>query len=1206
MSDEAEPRPTVLPLEVLDRIDRACDRFEASWQAGERHRLEDYLDGVAAAYRSAMLRNLLAVELDARLRRGERPEPAEYADRFPADGEVIAAAFEEIRVESSDPTPTRSWPTAADFASPVAGDFDGTETSLADDIAVDGGRFRVLRAHARGGLGAVFVALDTELHREVALKRMRRRQARDPACRSRFLQEAEITGGLEHPGIVPVYGLGDSDDDRPFYAMRLIRGDSLKDAIDAFHADEILRRDARARSLELRKLLGRFIDVCDTIEYAHSRGVLHRDIKPSNVVVGKHGETLVVDWGLAKPLGRATTGSDADEQPLTPSSTVGSAETLAGSVLGTPAYMSPEQASGHRDELGPRSDVYGLGATLYCVLTGRRPFEGEDVEDVLRAVQRGAFSPPRQINPALDRALEAVCLKGMALRPHDRYPSARALADDLERWLADEPVSVYREPLSTRATRWGRRHRTLAAAAGVLLITTVAALAISTALIGREQALTERQRRQAVMNFAEASRQRNLAASKTREANEKAATLERQLYVHRINLAHRVYQEDVARAEQLLDQCPPAHRGWEWAYLKRLCHLDLLTFRGHAQGVQSLAFSPDGTMIASGDVKEYGSPWSGDHAELIIWDTRTGRERRRLRGIPGSVNAVSFSADGSRILVGSGYYDKPPGGEGRVTLWEVATGHSLLEKRVSYRIPLAVAFSPDQSLIAAGCGIAASDFVTGRFMLWEAASGRVVLDQEVSKGGVASLAFSPDGKRVVLACKDLVELWDVTPPRKVREFRGHEGWVNGVAFSPEGKILATGGWDRTVRLWNFETEGPFLTIDKHDGRVTAVAFSPDGRQVVSSGGDRTVRTWEIPSGRGLLTMRGHTRGVNGVAFSRDGERIASASDDGTVRLWDAKTDGRVSFREHRRWVNALAFAPDGRSVATGDGDGVIAVWDPATGRRRLRLEGRNGWVNSVAFSPDGARLASTGEYGQLHVWDTATGARVRTIENLDVFARGVAFSPDGKRLVSCTGIHDFIANVPGLIYVWDAGTGAEILRFRGHSGRVLGLAFFPDGDRIASLSSQRPGHPDSVPEILIWRVATGEMIRRLPVEATTLRCLAIGPDGRQLAAGGDDGVVRIWDATSGRELRRIVAASQPVLSMAFSPDGARLAIGGYEESIKLWDPTAVEAILTLSGHTDGIAALVFSSDGRRLASASMDQTARIWDATPLADEGVAP
>ncbi len=385
----------------------------------------------------------------------------------------------------------------------------GTSTS-------QGQRFRVLRPHKKGGLGAVFVALDTELNREVALKQIQEQYADDVNSRARFVLEAEVTGGLEHPGIVPVYGLGTDDLGRPYYAMRFIRGQNLKDAIASFHTKDAWIGRPGDRAIELRKLLRKLLDVCNAIEYAHRRKVLHRDLKPGNIMVGRYGETLVVDWGLAKTAASQTMPqglvAEPIERPLIPSASSGSAHTLPGSEIGTPAYMSPEQASGKLDEIGPASDVYSLGATLYTLLTGRPAFIEGDRKRLLEMVRRGEFPHPRSIDSTIDPAMEFICLKAMAPRPQDRHQSPIALAEDVERWLADEPVLGHREGSARKLMRWARRHRawTQAVAASALVVTVVSmatTVVIKQAYERERTALVreENSRRLAQKNFNDAN-----------------------------------------------------------------------------------------------------------------------------------------------------------------------------------------------------------------------------------------------------------------------------------------------------------------------------------------------------------------------------------------------------------------------------------------------------------------------------------------------------------------------------------------------------------------------------------------------------------------------------------------------------------------------------------------------------------------------------
>ena len=428
------------------------------WERGERVLVESFLERDPGLKNAAEpLLDLIYNEIILREQCGEAPGAEEYVRRFPEFGVAIKAQFE---IHGMFAEQESSW----------GGNAPGSASFSVGASSSSGLRFRVLRPHARGGLGAVFVALDTELHREVAVKQILDRHADDPTSRRRFLVEAEITGGLEHPGIVPVYGLGSYANGRPFYAMRFIRGDSLKDAITAFHADQSLKRDAGRRSLELRKLLRRFVDVCNAIEYAHSRGVLHRDFKPDNIIVGHARRDARRRLGPGQGDGPFRTRSASEEQTLVPSSASGSAETLPGSALGTPAYMSPEQAAGDLDRLGPRSDVYSFGATLYVVLTGRPPFAGDDVGAVLEAVWRGEFHATAAAR-SVDRPGPGCDLReGDGAEPRRPICLAPRSPTTSSAWMADEPVTAWREPLADRARRWARGHRTLVSTAATVLL----------------------------------------------------------------------------------------------------------------------------------------------------------------------------------------------------------------------------------------------------------------------------------------------------------------------------------------------------------------------------------------------------------------------------------------------------------------------------------------------------------------------------------------------------------------------------------------------------------------------------------------------------------------------------------------------------------------------------------------------------------------
>lgn len=347
-----------------------------------------------------------------------------------------------------------------------------------------GGRFRILRPYAKGGLGKISTAEDMELHREVALKEIQRQYADLAESRSRFIQEGEITGRLEHPGIVPVYGMGTFADGRPFYAMRLIRGQSLKEAIKKYHTNRVEKQSTENGDFELRALLRRFIDICNAVEYAHSMGILHRDLKPSNVMLGQYGETLVVDWGLAKPIGRPTSDGPRDEQVLTRDSVEDSAMTQTGRIVGTLAYMSPEQAAGDISRLAPASDIYSLGATMYSLLTGHDAIDSSNVAQALKAISIGHFPRPSEVNPHVALPLQSICLKAMGLDPKDRYATPRSMADDIEKYLADEPVTAHCDRSFDKVRRWIRKHPRVTSLAAASLLFAVLGSGTIAAIVG--------------------------------------------------------------------------------------------------------------------------------------------------------------------------------------------------------------------------------------------------------------------------------------------------------------------------------------------------------------------------------------------------------------------------------------------------------------------------------------------------------------------------------------------------------------------------------------------------------------------------------------------------------------------------------------------------------------------------------------------------
>jgi WD40 repeat protein/tRNA A-37 threonylcarbamoyl transferase component Bud32/Flp pilus assembly protein TadD len=1032
-------------------------------------------------------------------------------------------------------------------------------STAADATSLAGRRYQVLRPHGKGGLGEVFVALDQELRREVALKEIRSEHADDPHSRGRFVREAEITGGLEHPGVVPVHGLGTYDDGRPFYAMRFIQGETLKDAIDRYQSG--------TGGWTLRALLTRFVAVCNTVAYAHSRGVLHRDLKPANVMLGRFGETLLVDWGLAKPLGESAGPGDGDATvgPVLVPGLVEGIETQAGAALGTPAYMSPEQALGRLDQTGPASDIYGLGATLYTVLTGRPPVEGKDTAEVLGKAQRGEWLPPRRVKADVPAPLDAICRKALALRPEQRYGTALELAADVERWLADEPVAAYAEPWMVRARRWMRRHRTLVSTAvGVLM---VALLGVTVGLV---QVSDARDKEAAARKTAEDKEED--ARKQKEEAERRREEARFNQYVAQMNLVQRDYEaNNISRVRELLEaQVPqepdaPDFRDFEWYYWQRLSHRELLTLEGHTAPVRHVVYSPDGRRLAS----------CGFDDTVRVWDAASGQELFTLKRHTGQVFGVAYSPDGRRLA--SWGFDRT------VRVCDAAGGQELLTLQVPTEMVFGVAYSPDSRRLASWGGAAP-------VRVWDTASGQQMFALKGHSQVVFGATFSPDGRRLAAAGQDMtLRVYDTAGGQELLALKGHTKSILGVAYSPDGRRLASASHDTTVRVWDATGGRELLTLRGHTREVQGVAYSPDGRRLASWCQAKTVRVWDAAGGRELFALKTDGAGAAyGAVFSPNGRQIASTGQDETVQVCDA-ADGQelFTFKGHTRPVagtqtsRGAVYSPDGRQLASVGADRIVRVWDVSAGQELLTLKGHTDVVSGVAFSPDGQRLASSGHDKTVRIWDAATGQELLVLKGHPRGAYGLAYSRDGRRLASA-GVVD------GTVRVWDAADGQELLALKGREISLLGVAFSPDGRRLAAAGLNGT--------VQVWDAVAGQAPFILKGHTGMVGTVAFSPDGRRLASAGVDGTVRLWDPVGGQEMLTLRGHTGAVSGVAYSRDGQRLASAGVDGTVRVWDVDGGKELLTLKGHTSAVRAVAYSPDGRRLASAGLDRTVRVWDA----------
>lgn len=989
----------------------------------------------------------------------------------------------------------------------------------------DPGRYLDEGEHGRGGLGRVIVARDRELGRKVAIKELLTRGRRSDA---RFVREARITARLEHPAIVPVHEAGRWPDGTPFYSMKLVSGQPLSSVIEQ-------TRDFEARLA----LLPKVTSIADAVAYAHSQRIIHRDLKPSNIIVGDYGETVVIDWGLAKALDEVVGELDGIGGPYRVPE--GEQLTRAGGVLGTPAYMPPEQARG--EAVDERADVYSIGAILYHLLTGRCPYSGSDSNSIVQAVLGSAPVALADVQPNAPGDLVAIVDKAMAREPEDRYPSARELAEDLQKFQTGQLVGAHHYTRGQLLRRWISRHRAPIAVAVVAVVVLATVAGFSVKRVMSERDLARARASELILLQAKSWLERDPTSA--------MAWLEQ-------------YPDDGAHWERVRDIAADAESRGVARYVLQVpsgrvgglsfIDSDRLVSVGKSGSAYVWELSTLSGRVVGTDAEAYPVAtgagriaYAARNGEVVLLDA-SGEILGRERGGAKPIQEIATDRRGRRMVTRSE--------DSIVRLWDLAEARVLSSHNDASQVALA----------ASGEKYAYASSTDQSVRLREISSGK---EQITDIAGARYLALDSDARRVAAhLTSGAVVLHDVSS-HDVWTLARVEEWA-ALKFSGDDRYLACTGYDGTARVWDVATR-TLLFTERFSVPAQAAAFSPDSALFVAASANGEVRIRELTTGA-TWSLRGHTN-VRALAVSEDGRWLASGDENGQIRVWPMPAGRPDVLRGHKGYAYHARYSPDGQWIASDGWDRTIRLWS-TRGDEHHVFQGHQGIPFGVEFSPDGKLVASAGEDGVIQLWRVGERAGLeRSLRGHSAWIDQVMFSPEGETLAS--------ASRDGTVRVWNLASGKDTV-LEAHDGGAYALSFSPSGRLLAT------GGADGAVKVFRADDWSG---RKFDLGGEVLYVNFVRDD-TLLVAATDDGRVSLMDL-SRETVRELWGHSGVPVHLAVSLDGRWIVSSAEEDAVHVYDRSSRKTRL-LRGHDSWVREFSISDDSRTLATASQDGTVRLW------------